>query len=54
MEKHRRYWLRLFGVELRGRTAAQYVQEEGLPPALHDLASTFYAESQRMFIGVGA
>ena len=33
-ETHRRYWLLLFGADLRGRTAAVYVQEEGLPEGL--------------------
>lgn len=33
-EAHRRYWLVKFGAELDGRTASEYVTEEGLPAEL--------------------
>lgn len=34
---HRRYWLLLFGCDLRGRDAAQYVEQEGLPIELSEI-----------------
>lgn len=36
-EAHRRYWLVKFGAELDGRTATEYVQDEGLPVELRAL-----------------
>ncbi len=36
-ESHRRYWLLMFGADLRGRTASEYVLEEGLPAGLAEL-----------------
>lgn len=33
-EAHRRYWLLRFGCDLQGRTAAEYVREEGIPVEL--------------------
>lgn len=37
-EKHLVFWLRAFGCELKGRTAAQYVKEEGLPAGFREMA----------------
>lgn len=51
-ETHRRYWLIHFGCDLQGRTAAEYVRQEGLPRELVNLCEAVSGLFDR--IGVAA